>query len=170
MTDQQPDFAILTILAWYSGDRRFWSGAGNRLSCETCGFSFFLTNAVSTSDYSATDSYHTFPNSLIASDLVSEITQLMQWLIYRLDDREIGFRFPIREWNFFLSVAPRSALGYNHTLVQWLRLGSFYPAWKIFTTRRRDCECVELYHHSPIRFMAQCLIKHMLITLSLHTL
>jgi len=133
-------------------------------------FLFFLTNAVSTSDYSATDSFHTFPNSLFASDLVSEITQLIQWLIYRLDDREIEFRSPIREWNVFLSVAPRSAVGYNHTLVQWLRLGSFYPAWKKFTTRRRDCECVELYLHSPIRFMAQCLIKHMLITLSLHTL
>ena len=45
--------------------------------------------------------------------------------VHRLDDRETEFRSPIREWNFSLSVASRSALGYNHTLVQWLRRGFF---------------------------------------------
>lgn len=126
------------------------SGTGNRLFYETCGFSVFLTNATSISDYSVPDPFHTFSNSLFASDLlVSEITRLIQWPVYRLDDRETEFRYPIREWNFFLSVASRSALGCNHTLVQWLRGGFFYPALKKFTTGRRDWEFVELYLHSP---------------------
>jgi hypothetical protein len=94
--------------------------------------------------------FHTFSNSLFASDLlVSEITRSIQWLVYRLDDRETEFQSPIREWNFFLSVASRSAQGCDHTLVQWLRGGFFYPALKKFTTGRRDWEFVELYLHSP---------------------
>jgi hypothetical protein len=103
------DFAVLTIPAWYSGSRGFCSGGGNRLPYDTFGFSVFLKNAASISDISVTDSFHNFPNSVFASDLlVSEITQLIQGLVYRLDDRDTEFRSPIRERNFFFSVASRS--------------------------------------------------------------
>jgi hypothetical protein len=163
---------MVIIPAWYSVGQGFWSGTGNRLSCETCVFSVFLTNAVSTSDYSATDSFHTFSNSLFASDLiVSEITQLVQRLVCRMDDRETEFRSPIRELNFFLSVAPRSALGYNHTLVQCLS-GSFIPfgVEKIHHQSSRLWMRGTIISNPPHSFHGAVIIKHMLITLSLGTL